>query len=79
MRFRKADAERLSPAHARRQGDITRLAFTLLGREPAIAFLNSDNAALGARPLDLAIASEEGCAQVEAALGKMTLRQPRET
>ena len=78
MKFRRSNAERLSPACARRQGDITRLAFLLLGREPAIAFLNSENPALGARPLDLAIASEEGCAQVEAALGQMTVRQPKE-
>jgi hypothetical protein len=78
MNFRKANAERLSSASARRQGDITTLALTLLGREPAIAFLNGDNAELGARPLDLAIASEEGRARVEAALGRLTLRQPKE-
>jgi hypothetical protein len=78
VNFRKANAERLSSDCARRQGDITTLALTLLGREPAIAFLNGDNAELGARPLDLAIASEEGRARVEAALGRLTLRQPTE-
>jgi hypothetical protein len=76
MRFRKSNAARLAPASARRQGDITRLAFDLLGRDPAIAFLNGDNAALGARPLDLAIASEEGCAQVESELRRMTCGEP---
>lgn len=75
MRFRKSNAERLAPASARRQGDITTLAFVLLGREPAIAFLNADNAALGARPLDLAIASDAGCAEVEAELRRMTCRE----
>lgn len=75
MRFRRSNAERLAPDSARRQGDITRLALILLGREPAIVFLNADNAALGARPLDLAIASEEGCAQVETELRRMTCQQ----
>ena len=74
MNFRKSNAERLAPANARRQGDITRLAFVLLGREAAIEFLNSDNAELGGRPLDLAIASESGCAVVEAELGRLTCR-----
>ena len=78
MRFRKSNAERLAPDSARRQGDITRLAFTLLGREAAIEFLNSENTELGARPLDLAIASESGCAVVEAELGRLTCRPPRE-
>jgi uncharacterized protein (DUF2384 family) len=78
MNFRKANQERLSSDSARRQGDITTLALTLLGREPAIAFLNGENAELGARPLDLAIASEEGRALVEAALGRMTLQPLKE-
>jgi hypothetical protein len=74
MHFRKNDAPRLSPAEARRQGQITHLAFLLLGREPAMAFLNDDNARLGGRPLDLAMASEEGCANIEAELGRLTCR-----
>lgn len=78
MKFRRADWDRLAPDSARRQGDITRLALTLLGRESAMAFLNSENTSLGARPLDLAIASESGCASVEAELGRMTCRQPGE-
>lgn len=78
MKFRRANADRLTPDSARRQGNITRLALTLLGRETAMTFLNSENATLGARPLDLAIASESGCASVEAELGRMTCRQPGE-
>jgi uncharacterized protein (DUF2384 family) len=74
MKFRRSNSERLAPDSARRQGNITTLALTLLGRETAIEFLNSENAELGARPLDLAIASEGGCARVEAELGRMTCR-----
>jgi hypothetical protein len=75
MRFRKTTQPRLSATEARRQGEISHLAFLLLGRERAIAFLNADNPALGGRPLDLAIASTEGCAGVEAELARLTLRQ----
>jgi hypothetical protein len=63
---------------AQRQGEITRLAFLLLGRERAIAFLNTDHEALGGRPLALATASAAGHASVEAELGRMTCRDPVE-
>ena len=54
---------------ARRQGDISQLAFlTMGGRDAAIAFLNSDDAALGGRPLALATASDAGFAAVAAAI-----------
>jgi hypothetical protein len=54
---------------ARRQGDISQLAFlTMGGRDPAIAFLNAENAELGGRPLALATASAEGYEQVAAAI-----------
>lgn len=71
MRFRKPQVPRISPDQARRQGEITRLAFQLLGRERAIAFLNADNPTLGGRPLDLATASDEGRTTVEAELGRI--------
>jgi hypothetical protein len=59
----------LSKDTARRQGQITHLAFELLGnREAALAFLNGDNAALGGRPLDVAMASIRGYDLVEQAL-----------
>ena len=74
MHFRKAQAPRISADEARRQGEITRLAFHLLGRERAIAFLNGANARLGGRPLDLATSSSEGCAGVEAELARLTLK-----
>jgi hypothetical protein len=63
---------RLSPEEAARQGHISRLAFERL-RQPAavIAFLNTHDDTLGGRPLDLAIASKEGLADVEAALSAL--------
>jgi hypothetical protein len=72
VRFRRADAPRLQPDDARRQGEITRIAFQRLGREGAISFLNSDNVELGTRPLDLATGSAQGFASVEAALGRLS-------
>lgn len=72
MRFQRSKAPKLDAEQARRQGEITQLALLLLGREKAIEFLNSENAELGARPLDLAIASAKGRDSVEAALGRVT-------
>ena len=76
MRFRRSSAPRLEPEQARRQGEITRLAFLLMGRDAAIAFLNSDNAELSGRPLDLATASDEGRNRVEAVIGRLTYVAP---
>lgn len=69
-RFRKAIVgERLSPDQQRRQGHVSSLAWQRLGgRDAAVAFLNTHHEALDARPLDLAIASDEGLARVEALL-----------
>ena len=54
---------------ARRQGNISSLAYlTMGGRDPAMAFLNAENSALGGRPLALATASAEGYARVAAAI-----------
>lgn len=78
MRFRRSNAPRLEPDSARRQGEIARIAFHRLGREDAIDFLNSDNAELGARPLDLATASADGFATVEAALDRLSGASPSE-
>jgi hypothetical protein len=61
---------------AARQGAITTLAFLVLGRERAIAFLNDEHAGLGGRPLALATESAEGHASVEAELGRMRFREP---
>ena len=72
MKFRKSGEPKLSPESARRQGDVTRMAMLLLGREKAIAFMNDENAHLGGRPIDLAVASDEGRRLIEAELARLT-------
>jgi hypothetical protein len=61
----------LSRDSIQRQGHVTHLAFNLLGREPALVFLNSHDSGLGARPLDLAAASKEGCVAVQDEVERM--------
>ncbi|GGD86425.1 hypothetical protein GCM10011515_02440 [Tsuneonella deserti] len=53
---------------AARQGNITRMAFELLGKDGAISFLNSEFADLGGRPLAIATASTAGQARVLTAM-----------
>lgn len=66
--FRKARAP-LPREEAQRQGDISQLAFLRMGgRDPAIAFLNSEDPELGGRPLALATASVEGYVRVAEAI-----------
>lgn len=71
MSFRRAGADRLPPDRAKRQFETTSLAIVLLGPELAIKFMNQNCAALGARPIDLALASDEGRLRVEAVLQGM--------
>lgn len=60
---------RLAPEEAARQGRASKLAFDALGKPDAvIAFLNTHDAELGGRPLDVAIASPEGLLSVERVL-----------
>ena len=66
----------MPPDDARRQGEITQLAFLLLGRETAIALLNTAHAGLGGRPLDLATASDAGRNSVEAEIGRLAYASP---
>jgi len=70
MKFRrKYTTVRLPPDQATRQGQVATAAFRHFGeRDAAMAFLNAHDEALGGRPLDLAIASAEGLAMVEAAM-----------
>jgi hypothetical protein len=71
MGFRNAKASKpkLPKDEARRQGNIATLAFLSLGgRDRAMAFLNTADESLGARPIDLAIASDAGYARVEQAI-----------
>ncbi len=74
MRFRrKFTTVRLTPEQASRQGQVATTAFRVFGeRDAAVAFLNTHDDALGGRPLDLAIASAEGLATVEAAMTSRT-------
>ena len=63
----------LAPDDARRQGDISQLAFlTMGGRDPAVAFLNAENPELGGRPLAIATASDAGYEQVATAIRAWT-------
>jgi hypothetical protein len=72
-RFRKSNAgPKLSPESAKRQGEITHLAFNLLGGSaPTLSFLNDENAELGGRPIDIAMIDAEGFARVEQVIRKM--------
>jgi len=72
MRFRgsRKDRPRLAADEAKRQGEITLFAFQLLGKDAAIDFLNSENAQLGARPLDVAIGTVDGFGRVKAELSR---------
>ena len=66
---RYAGERPLDSDETRRRGLAVRLASNSHPTsEAAIAFLNEPDAALGGRPLDIATASDEGLAAVEAAL-----------
>ena len=67
QRFRpRQSGPRLTADAAERQGRIVRLAFASFGgRDGAMAFLNARHETLGGRPVELAVASETGCAAVE--------------
>jgi uncharacterized protein (DUF2384 family) len=59
----------LSRDEGARQGRIVRAAHAALGDVAAVrAFLNSHHQGLAGRPIDLAVASEDGLARVEAAI-----------
>lgn len=74
QRFRpRQSGPRLTVDAAERQGRIVRLAFASFGgRDGAIAFLNARHETLGGRPVELAVASETGCAAVERAIEEHT-------
>ncbi|WP_448664295.1 hypothetical protein ACG3SL_06360 [Sphingomonas sp. CJ20] len=66
QRFRKRfDTPRLSPEAAQRQGKVATLAWDRLrDRDQVVAFLNTHDDALGARPIDLAVESQAGLDRV---------------
>lgn len=65
------------PDQARRQGEVANLAFLQLGgRERAKAYLNNYDTDLGGRPLDIALATQEGCWRVQRAIMRMASSRP---
>jgi uncharacterized protein (DUF2384 family) len=75
MAFRKRRSSPLpTPEQSRRQSDVVQCAWRYFG-EPSqvIAFLNTRHEALDARPLHLAIESDEGLDRVERLLQQLTL------
>ncbi len=65
---KKFEAPRLSPEAVERQSRATLFAWNILGGDAAIAFLNRYHDGLEGRPLDIAVASAEGCEAVELAI-----------
>jgi hypothetical protein len=72
---RRTKSASIPKDQAARQGDITRLAFLSLGKDAAIAFLNTDLPELRGRPLAIATASEAGEAEVRAMLETLAARR----
>lgn len=70
--FRKSfNAPRLTREEADRQGRLSRVAWDAWGdRDRVVAFLNGHDEALGGRPIDLAIGSDEGLVAVERAIAE---------
>jgi hypothetical protein len=71
-RFRRPfNAVRLDPAAAERQGKVANLAFEKFKDFAKVKeFLNAHEDSLGGRPIDLAVASSEGLAAVQAFLAR---------
>lgn len=71
-RFRRPfNPVRPSADEMRRQGRVARAAWAELGgRDAVMAFLNDHHEGLGGRPLDIAVASDEGLRAVELALAE---------
>lgn len=69
-KFTPRRAVKLSEGEARRQSRVTKLALDRLGASAAITFLNGHMDDLSGRPIQLAVASEEGLQSVERLLAK---------
>lgn len=68
---RPFNAVRLAPDAAARQGKAASIAYDKFKDFAQVKeFLNADNDELGGRPIDLAVASPEGLAAVEAFLAR---------
>jgi hypothetical protein len=64
-KFTPRSAVKLSDVEARRQSRVTKLALDRLGAPAAIAFLNAHQDDLPGRPIQIAVASEEGLRSIE--------------
>lgn len=63
-RFHRAAGPRLTPDEMRRQGELARVAWVHFGeRDAAVAFMNAPHSTLDARPIDLAVSSDDGLAR----------------
>ena len=71
--FRRGfQAERPSPEVMARQARLARSAWAALGdRDAVVAFLNTHDEAMGGRPIDLALASDEGLGRIEETMTSM--------
>lgn len=70
------DKPRLSPEASARQGRVATLVFERLREsETARSFLNTHDDGLGGRPIDLAVASDEG---VRAVIARLDVLHPAE-
>ena len=73
--FRRIAPSSLSPEQCRRQTEVLRAACDkLFPRGTAISFLNSHNAKLGGKPLQLALDSDDGLLRVEQLIAAMSRR-----
>jgi len=64
---------KLAPDAAKRQGEVTKMAFETLGnKDAAIAYLNDECSSLGGRPLDIATGSAKGLQSVAHDLTRMS-------
>jgi len=68
--FRRSNTAKLPIDAQTRQGTVTRLAFEALGKDQAIAYLNTLCPRLGGRPLELATATSEGLGRVRTDLAE---------
>ena len=74
---RPAPHQRLTPEQAARQGRAATLAFEALRESTAVvAFLNTHDEALGGRPIDLAVTSDAGLAEVERVIAGLPKATP---
>jgi len=68
---RRKPKTRIDKDVAQRQGSLSTIAFLTLGKEGALAFLNTDNREVGGKPIEIGSNSAEGAARVREVLRGM--------